>query len=190
MITKFNFRNNRCIATILLLFTILCIFTACDAPDYEETTVRTPNGTIVKAYRCIAEADQNDLDLLDKYVEDNYPNAIIVRKSTQYYNCHSYAWHSTSASNDIWINAPEQEKYWKDGSYAYVTSANHSSDPTIPSAAAVSGYRVRYVNDDQSARVYSSTLYISKWGPGPLVRHKPNYSPYDNSLMYYYKPNY
>lgn len=177
----------RLLSVASLMLSVLLMLSACAPSDYVETTVQTPKGTTVDAWRVTAERAQTELDEADAAVALYHPNAVIVRNSTQYYNCHSYAWYSTSISNDIWIDNPNQSAYWSDGSYLYVGAGNHSTSGTVPAGAAVYGYRVRYINDDHSARVYGSTGYIAKWGYGPLVRHSPNDSPYDNSRMHYYK---
>lgn len=89
------------------------------------------------------------------------------------------------------MNTPT--KFWGHGSYTSV--ANSSYTNTIPAAAKVAGYRVAYYNPSEpsykyhhSARVYSSTLLISKWGQAGVYRHKPAQSPYSGTTkLYYYK---
>jgi len=177
----------RIFSIVAIIAIVATIFSSCSPTSFTQTTIKTPKGTSVTAWKVTAERSKEELDEADAMVREYYPNAVIVRNATQYYNCHSYAWYNTSSSNHIWLDAPNQETFWNDGSYVYVTSGNHSSSATIPKSAAFSGYRVRYYNDDHSARVYSSTKFIAKWGYGPLVRHSPNDSPYNNSLVYYYK---
>jgi hypothetical protein len=173
---------------VALCLAIILVVSSCSPSSAVKTIIYTPRGTVVNALQVTCERAQGERTDADNAVRNYHPNAVIIQNSTQYYNCHSYAWHFASVSSDIWLDSPEQSKYWNDGSYAYVTQQNHTANGVIPSAAAVEHYRVRYVNDDHSARVSSTAnKYWGKWGWGPRVRHSPNDSPYNNSLMYYYK---
>lgn len=46
--------------------------------------------------------------------------------------------------------------------------------------------KVFYVSGDHSAIPLSSTLYISKWGAGPLMEHAPAECPYNSTNMQYF----
>lgn len=146
------------------------------------TTIYTPNGTSVTAIRMTTEHPNNIIDEYRNYVQTCYPYATIVRDATQKYNCHSYAWYSQSSTNNIWIDSPEQKKYWSDGSYSLIATYSGGSWPS----GITHGAKVDYVNDNHSARVYSSTEMISKWGPGPLVRHPFAYCPYVSTAANFY----
>lgn len=135
-------------------------------------TVYTPNGTSVSVFE-LEEYSQSYLDDIEEYVEDTYPNATYVSPATRKYNCHSYAWYSSSTSNTWWMNDPSA--YMSDGSYTRVYSA-------------LSASRVYYPVGDHSMLIYdaygralSTATVISKWGAGPVMIHDPYYSPYSTT---------
>jgi len=152
--------------------------------SYTTTYVYTPNNSAVLAYYDITPelTSAEKQDYLD-YVENTYPNATVLRDATQKYNCHSYAWYSTSSSNKYWIDDPSE--YWEDGSYDY----------TGYRPGANSGNKMFYRYGDHSAIMisyeshlrYSGVLCKSKWGPGPLMEHKANYCPYNYGYIDFYK---
>lgn len=114
-----------------------------------------------------------------KYMQENFPRAILVSLPTLNYNCHSYAWYQANEQNNVWM--PDPSKYMTDGSYKYVGSIA----ATLPNpTGVVPGNKVFYKNPTankkgtHSAIVYSSSEYISKWGDGYLARHTPVYCPY------------
>lgn len=149
-------------------------------------TLYTPKGTAVNAINITSELTAQEKQAWRDWIAANYPNAIIVSDASKRYNCHSYAWYSQSTSNHYWINAPEQQKYWLDGSYKKIASYNGGTWPS----GITHGVVVDYVNDDHSARVFSSTQIISKWGQGPVVRHPFRYCPYNSSAANFYDLNY
>lgn len=135
-------------------------------------TVYTPNGSSVSVIE-FEEYPQWYLDDIEDWVTITYPNATFVSSATRKYNCHSYAWYSSSTSNTWWMNDPSA--YMSDGSYTRVYSALQAS-------------RVYYPVGDHSMLIYdaygralSTATVISKWGPGPVMIHDPYYSPYNTS---------
>lgn len=48
----------------------------------------------------------SDITKLDKYIADYYSSFSKVSSASSKYNCHSYAWYSTSTSNVYWIEDP------------------------------------------------------------------------------------
>ena len=147
----------------------------CFAPDDACTIIYTPYGTAVGADLKTWELSQTEINNLNNYVAQVYPNATRETNASRKYNCHSYAWYSTSTSNNIWLNSPNEDTYWNDGSYQQVTSA-------------VSGIKVSYPSSsDHSAIAVSSTQFRSKWGQLPRMLHAPSYSPYSvgTGLKYY-----
>ncbi|MEY4928160.1 MAG: hypothetical protein RI894_2598, partial [Bacteroidota bacterium] len=102
--------------------------------------------------------------------QQQYPNATFVSTSTTKYNCHSYAWNSTSTSNNYWVNDPSP--YWLDGSYTFVATSTNAQ-------------KWYYANGgDHSANTYSGVTFQSKWGKWPVMRHAWNYCPYTYSTMW------
>lgn len=142
----------------------------------ESSYVYTPRGTRVSAIRRTFELSTMEIKAINDYVRTRYPGATPETDPSRKYNCHSYAWHSQSASNNIWINSPGDDQYWNDGSYKLITTNDGSILP-IPSAIP-NGSKVSYDLADHSAIKVSSNYYRSKWGTYPRMYHKPNYSPY------------
>ena len=145
------------------------------------TAVYTPNGYAVTVYIHNTELTSAEINELDNYVRNNYPNAVLLRSATRKYNCHSYAWYSTSSNNNYWMNDPKA--YMQYGAYTQRTSTSSISNLD----------KVFYNNgslaDNHSGIVYSSgsldNIYIvSKWGKAGLVRHKIKYSPYNVNSNY------
>lgn len=175
MLTK-----KKLILILLVGIVVAGLLTGCQGD--EPTTVYTPSGTAVSAYRQTYELTSSQIQELNNLVDTNYPNAVRETDATRMYNCHSYAWHSQSSSNNIWINAPEQEKYWTDGSYRHVATGYSGAIPSgVPNGAKVS-----YRSADHSAIKISSTHFRSKWGAGPRVKHTPGYCPYAADELKYY----
>src|SRR5574344_27404 len=108
-----------------------------------------------------------------------YPNAILRGSTTSLYNCHSYAWYSSSLNNNVWINNCDSNgnfqlsKYWTNDLY-----------DSCSSATAEKAY---YSDSDHSANVLASGKYLSKWGWGPLMEHDYDDCPYGTSNMQYYQ---
>ena len=158
---------------------------------FEYTTVETPQGTTVNGYYYLSDLITSTKTLLQEEMTRIYPNATVLADPTLYYNCHSYAWHSASTSNHVWIDDPSA--YMTDGSYTHIGTI--ATGLPYPSGA-VRGNRAFYDNIDDSynhsAVIYNSTLYTSKWGMGPLTRHAQAYCPYyyDTTQIKIYSRNY
>lgn len=188
--------SSKFICTFIFILLLLLSTTACSYDETREwientfgiivsgteTTVKTPAGSSVTAYKWVSGeySTDNKNEIRDAILEE-YPNVTIISPASTKYNCHSYAWYSQSTSNAYFI--PNPSKYYTDGSYSLITS---STSPLVPSTVP-SGSKVRYVGDDHSAIVYSTSKLTSKWGPGCVVRHAPMEGPYDGvtSFKYY-----
>jgi hypothetical protein len=142
--------------------------------------VYTPNGTPVSVIVTSWELSSAEIAYYNGWVQTHYPSATRETNASRRYNCHSYAWYSQSTNNIRWMNAPEQKKYWQDGSYGYRSWQSP-------------GYRVDYANDDHSAIIaYSPTapyMFRSKWGQLPRMYHAPHYAPYNSSALHSYALN-
>lgn len=187
MTTLPNSRKLRATFSVLtLVFIAQMILAACgptgDPCNDYTTTIYTPNGSPVTAIYVSCELSESEIAEHNWYVESNYPWAIRETDASRKYNCHSYAWHNQAPSNNIWINTPNEDTYWLDGSYYLITTGYGGLIPSfVPNGAKVS-----YVMDDHSAIKVSSTHFRSKWGELPRMLHEPNYSPYDASELNYY----
>ncbi len=184
-ITK-NLLNCKTISVILLLCWVLGLSSvavnAIASPNTQIYTITTPSGTMVDyAFLVTGEFSQTDIDQANSYQDSAYPNAIRQRSATGKYNCHSYAWYSTSSSNNIWIHY--NLYYTSDPYYSIVAIGDRFFIPILTPI----GSKVNYPSDGHSAIVYSSSKLISKWGDYGLYIHAPGYCPYPSStsLGYY-----
>ncbi len=138
--------------------------------------IYTPNGSQVayENYTC-SHINEDFHENEDEEIEDAYGVTVITTGSCCY-NCHSYAWYSTSI-NSFWI--PNPMIYMTDGSYSLVMSGMNAN-----SLSAQSGDRVFYgtaagVFYSHSARLVSSpSVYAlgsrmarSKWGIYGVFEH-------------------
>jgi hypothetical protein len=152
------------------------------APRDYASYVLTPKGTPVSVYTMEFELGRAETEYLNYYVERYYPNAERVSDASRRYNCHSFTWYMQSP-NDKWMDAPNQLVYFTDGSFRYV------ADPQ----PGTNFLRIMYGADDHSALVeaYNSDTDIicsSKWGTLPIMRHQPDYTPYDSSVLLFFAP--
>lgn len=148
--------------------------------------VYTPKGTAVEVFIRGELLTAPEKIAMDNYVRDNYPGASVVRTATTNYNCHSYAWYSTSSTNKYWMNYPNA--YMTDGSYKKRTGEitdNALNDKVY--------YNTR--GNEHSGTVYAQTrgnspYVISKWGAFGLVKHYYSVCPYYVSpyaIEFYYR---
>jgi hypothetical protein len=144
--------------------------------------VVTPGGSNVDAYYNLtwsswgltsAQAQANH-DALVKA----YPNATVVSGINPAYNCHSYAWYSTSTSNKYWINDPDP--YMADGSYTRKTSASVGNKAcwSTSSQSHIHSAIVRSVSGN-------NVTFISKWGFNGVLIHSANDCPYAGTISYW-----
>lgn len=80
-------------------------------------TTITVNSKSVSCYKWVSGGySSSDITRLDNYMANNYSSYTKVRSASSKYNCHSYAWYSTSSSNIYWINDPSpiygNTNYW------------------------------------------------------------------------------
>jgi hypothetical protein len=124
------------------------------------------------------EMTRAEIASTNQYMRSVYPHAQILRNSSRRYNCHSFAWYSTSASNSIWLNDPGDNAFWEDGSYSPIRDSN------VPLGA-----RITYYADDHSAIAVGDGTFVSKWGQGPVMWHWPEYCPYESYYLIYFVRN-
>ncbi|MFY1696884.1 hypothetical protein [Solwaraspora sp. WMMA2101] len=140
--------------------------------DYASTAY-TPNGSAVSVITMTSELTSAQISSYNSYVATNYPSASRERNASRKYNCHSYAWYSTSSANDRWMNTPGDDQYWLDGSYTRWRIPYR----WFPSM------KLSYASDDHSGIwAGESGEYVrSKWGQLGLMYHYWTYSPYNSS---------
>lgn len=135
----------------------------------------TPNGNAVAYYDFSYKPlfDSSTKAAANNYIQSTYSIIGILADPNPRYNCHSYAWHSTSTSNTYWIDDPAI--YMSDGSYSEKSTG-------------YSGYKVFYENNegessditgevlgDHSGIVVSGSgrnmIIKSKWGEYGVYKH-------------------
>ncbi|OGS40252.1 MAG: hypothetical protein A3K77_03805 [Euryarchaeota archaeon RBG_13_31_8] len=157
--------------------------------QYQSTTVQTPRGVNVDALRFVGEDfDSDEIEYWNDWWTNGY-NCRILANSTNYYNCHGYAWHNIeghmSQSELRWIN--DVDEY---GNPIYnVTKYYSGSNPSYIQSTNVNHRKVSYYPRDHSAlTTENQDSLISKWAYGPLVKHTPQQCPfYPNSQIKYYR---
>lgn len=95
---------------------------------------------------------------------------------------HSYAWHSTSTSNKVWLNIIGTYKL-DTKAYSRVTLNKKAKDIVVYKSDSHSGI-ITSLNGDSSG---AKSTVTSKWGEGPLVKHNILYVPsgYGTSSEFY-----
>ncbi|MCM1309254.1 MAG: hypothetical protein NC223_11695 [Butyrivibrio sp.] len=155
-------------------------------------TVYTPKGTAMTLtqYEFVSSYAAS---YINKQMDAAYPNAERLGTATAHYNCHSYAWYSTSLNNTCWMEPSQAMLYITDGSYSSVSNFSN-----------IVGAKVRYTDTYgdfvHSAIVYSQSstnrssleqgiglVVKSKWGRSGLYKHNASYSPYDIGTLTFYK---
>ncbi len=136
-------------------------------------TIYTKYGNPVDALS-ISEMSPQEIAESNSYAISHYPNATFISNASATYNCHSYAWNISDGGSRCWINAAKKltydnlMKYWTNDYYGQTSNENNAT-------------KIFYYKSDHSA-IKSSVagMYESKWGKLPLMRHAPNYGPYNN----------
>jgi hypothetical protein len=146
------------------------------------TTIHTPRGTPVEAliyHETMSPVQISHLN--DQWTTDpQYQDAEIVSDSTDTYNCHGYTWYMSEGGKDrVHIEYPQP--YVEDGSFEIIEENE-----------AAEGDKVLYGDGVHSAVIADEPGWaISKWGNGPLMRHRlrdipPELGP-DLKLTFYRK---
>lgn len=135
------------------------------------TYVNTPKGTKVEVIIYEAEFDSAYIRELNATYDSAYPQATRISSASRKYNCHTYAWYSTS-NQTYWMGDPSA--YMDDGSY------NQTYSSSI-------GNKAHYVNGDHSANyTHAGYVFTSKWGGAGVYRHKLDYCPYPADNINYF----
>lgn len=143
---------------------------------YSSSVLFTPNGTAVSVTNRSSYTDYTTAqkEFFHSQIKAAYPSVTLVSHGTLKYNCHSYAWYSTSTSNVYWMNSASA--YVSDGSY---------TKTTVPS----SGNKVYYSTGEHSAIVKTVgnnyVTYTSKWGEHGVYTHYSYESPYSGTQSFY-----
>jgi hypothetical protein len=166
---------------ILLLNLLYSYYVIAQYPVYDPVTISTPNQTSITAGFLVSgeltAQQRNDLKNHWLYIYNN--RITFLGEATWSYNCHAYAWHTTEGGSLVWINHPDDDKYWEDCSYIEVLDQAHATKVSygVPPCSSC----------DHSAITSGSTDYfMSKWGHAPLFGHHKDDCPYiPNDLNFY-----
>jgi hypothetical protein len=139
--------------------------------------VQTPNGSNVMVYVGLTYSDHNTTQTLAHQVTldavTNY-NATIISYESPSYNCHAYAWYSTTYTN-YWMSDPSA--YMSDGSYSGTTTPlinrriTYKTGATLKHSGVISSINGGIVN------------VKSKWGCAGVLRHE------ETHCVYYMSPS-
>lgn len=131
--------------------------------------VNTPNGVPVPASALFAYSVVKYSDAQLQSEQNNIQNGaygsscIIISGYSRNYNCHGYAWHVSTGGAQTCIDQA------LGGITPYVAGVNPSYTQTNYNNT-IGKLRVRYSIDHSAVTTYDGK-FISKWGPGPLVKH-------------------
>ena len=148
---------------------------------YNWGTRYTPKGNPISAgvLKSQYELTEIEKDTLKEYYLWYYDNKItFISEATRSYNCHGYAWHVSEGQDNVWINTPNDDKYWTQGSYKETSSQNNAKVAFVESA------------DHSAIRTSHPDTLISKWGQAPKFKHHKNDCQYEpKTNLKYYKLN-
>lgn len=154
-------------------------------PVLERGDIKTPNGSLIPYYKDLdfvglnilygssVPFTQNEFDDIEREYSLNYPNATKIGPISPRYNCHSYAWYSTSSNNRYWVM--DIIDYLTDDSYENIANADASSGDVLI-------YWVNRNSLNHSARIESyrnnHSYVTSKWDFMGVYSHRDDYCPY------------
>jgi len=143
------------------------------------STVYTPRGTPVTVQIHTIELTAGEIAESKAYFTRYFPLAIQETEPTRKYNCHAFAWYSSSPFGNVWMNTPGDDVYWLDSSYLQWTGGTYRENMNW-------SWRT---DDHSGGEVGASGTLLGKWGPGPRMRHPAGHSPYKSDLIYKYYRN-
>ncbi len=152
------------------------VFGLAESRATNQVNIYTPNGTAVPYVTYTCNCEEGDHELFAEDIVETY-DVILIQVGTCIYNCHSYAWFSTSPSNFAWI--PDPSVYMSDGSYDEVLNGTMGSSCASLSAGDIVYYGSLLMGGTHSAKMVSNgtgapitTAYVySKWGNGGVFKH-------------------
>jgi len=149
--------------------------------DSGPITIYTPFGKPLEGIYSTNDYDESLIESINDYFTSLYPHAILRGNSSARYNCHSYAWYQSDTTNCVWLNSNSSYYPFEDQISKYYT------DDLYEETTQDYATHVRFTNDDHSALVLPSGMFLSKWGSGPLMEHYWFDSPYSILSLKYFK---
>ncbi len=158
---------------IFLILSVLTYtsFAYCQLPGpvhiymFNTVTRYTPKGEPFSAGKLKSnyELTQPEKDSAAAYILQYYNNRItILSEATRSYNCHGYVWYVMEGGDNVWIDTPNDDEFWDDGSYVQITWAENAKIAFSDTA------------DHSAIATNHQDTIISKWGQFPLVKHHIN----------------
>lgn len=181
------------ISGVLLLFISIYAYNQ----TYSSVVIYTPSNKAVNAFS-LTSGDLTAQQKTDsRYFWLNcYSNRITyIDEATYQYNCHGYAWNVSSGGAKVWIESPEQKKYWQCGGsecggYVEVSAADATK---VSFGGPCYGYKTTCAGtsysdwcDHSAITTSTSGTFRSKWGPAPAFQHAIADCPYTSSDLHYY----
>ena len=106
-------------------------------------------------------------------------SCVVISNYSRQYNCHGYAWHISTGGNQTAIFQYIDYGSYIENTYAVEAYVSGNSPSYTQTSYNNQGkLRVRYSGDHSAVTTFSSGLYLSKWGPGSVVRHSANDVPF------------
>ena len=137
--------------------------------------VNTPNGVAVPAsalfvYQNAGDYTNPQLQAFQDAVQGGVygPSCVILANYSRQYNCHGYAWHVSTGGNQIGINQPTYG-----GVYALCRRCKSELCSRKLQRLAGKNAGSDIPGDHSAVTTYDAGKFISKFGPGPLVKHNP-----------------
>ncbi len=153
------------IAYIFIFYFIYCI-------NLNAHTLTTPRGESVEHdHRTDTGWRGQTAAWWTLWSDDFYSGMYIQRlaRANKAYNCHAYAWPGSRQGQSetyCWIDTPEDNNYWEDGSYETVSQSVST--------------HINYGDvKDHSLLVISGNTVKSKWGKLPVYKHILYSDPYE-----------
>ena len=158
--------------------------------------IQTPRQSSILTHKTLNNISDELISSINSDFDNYFVNATRLRSASARYNCHSYAWYSTSNSNVYWMNDPST--YYQDHSYDEVESPIvgdiicyfNSDDENIHSGIVTSLLSGTANNVCGSSNL---VMVTSKWGAAGLYSHRGDQCPYtsyvngDASYVKYYR---
>lgn len=153
---------------VIFLCNVCLSFAQTQATSWVLTTnVKTPCGATVPDTYIITAPNFSSGEIAQWKTDVLNYGAQYLDDPTWTYNCHAWAWHMSEGGtpSPVWIgwtSSTAHNAYWHSTTGGYVAVAESSATKVDYPAMC-----------NHSAVRESQYVYVSKWGPGPRVRHAP-----------------
>lgn len=190
------------INSVLVKLVFFVLGTVFEMSGISAQTIYTPKGTAVY---CTVNSEWTSSELNNRRISDsldiisNGYNAKIIGEPSNLYNCHFYAWHMSENSGAPYWLPPTIEllkflEPTKGGDGSYMPCQNYSGiadkiliGDFIQNNAGIEGdHSMDYSPDPEN----QGKDWVSKWGPGALVRHGKYDHIYSKVSSNYYEYGY